>query len=115
MTMTIVPVEKLKDDPQRLLYRFPNMNAVRYHKMQEEYSFWKTVQVAELVASMSGLLVVPSSCIHWQRKMELDVQRRIVIKKRAFYLLPESDMTEMEKKKYRLWYVDFSAKNEPLS
>lgn len=110
--MSIVPIEKVQDDPQRFLYRFPKMNAVRYHKMQEEYSFWKTVQVAELVASMSGLLLVPSSCIHWQRKLELDVKRRIIIKKRAFYLMQESDMTRMEKQKYDSWYIEISSKKD---
>lgn len=98
--MSIVQLDKIKNDPQKLLYMFPNMNAVRYHKLQEEFSFWKSVKTAEEIAGIFGLLLVPRNCIHWQRKLEIEEKRRIVIKKRVFYLLAESEMTENEKRKY---------------
>ncbi|MEE4565945.1 hypothetical protein [Paenibacillus polymyxa] len=104
--MSIVPAEKIENDPQEFLYRFPKMNAVRYHKMQEEFTFWKTVQIAEKVALISKLLLVPADCIHWQRKLVLGHECRIVIKKRAFYLISESEMTQTEKKKYLLHKTD---------
>lgn len=98
--VSIVQIEKIENDPQEFLYRFPDITAVEYHKMQQEFTFWKTVQIAEKVAEVSGLLLVPRSCIHWERKLKFDCERRIIIKKRVFYLISESDMTESEKNKY---------------
>jgi hypothetical protein len=98
--MSIVEMQKIENDPQEFLYRFPNITAIEYHKMQQEFTFWKTVQIAEKVARISGLLLVPRACIHWERKLKFDPERRIVIKKRVFYLISESEMTETEKSKY---------------
>jgi hypothetical protein len=102
--MTIVPFEKVQKDPQTLLYFFPSMNPVRYQKLIQEYMHWKYVQTAEKVALMSGKLLVPRDCIHWQRKKKLE-DKKIVINKRAFFVLSESEMSKTELTKYKLSVV----------
>lgn len=98
--MTIVPAEKVKSDPQTLLYHFPSMNAVRYQKLIQEYTYWKHVQTAEQVARLSGRVLVPRECIHWERKRKY-ADRRVIIQKRVFFVLLESEMTRKELENYR--------------
>ncbi|NHN35558.1 hypothetical protein [Paenibacillus agricola] len=98
--MSIVPVAKLKNDPQTLLYHFPSMHPVRYQKLIQEYTYWKHVETAEKVARLSGRLLVPRDCIHWQRKGKY-AEQRVIIHKKAFFVLLETEMTPTELKKYR--------------
>lgn len=97
--MTLVPSGALKNDPQTLLYHFPSMHPVRYQKLSKDFTFWKHVETAEKVARMSGMHLVPRDCLHWGRKKNFE-ERRIVIQRKVFYVLAESDMTDTEKKKY---------------
>jgi hypothetical protein len=102
--MTIVPAEKVEKDPQTLLYHFPSMHPVRYQKLLSEFTYWKQVQIAEKVARMSGMMLVPRECIHWKRKLKLE-DRRVTLQKRAFFVLAESEMSKTELIKYRLLQV----------
>lgn len=97
--MSIVPLEKVRNDPQTLLYHFPSIHPVRYQKMSRDYTFWKHVQTAEKVAKMAGRLLVPRECIHWERKKGFE-DRRIVIQKKVFFVMLESEMTPGEVVKY---------------
>jgi hypothetical protein len=103
--MSIVPLAKVDKDPQTLLYHFPSMNAVRYQKLIQVYIYWKHVQTAEKVAKMSGKLLVPRECIHWQRKKKIE-DRKITICKKVFFVLAESEMSKTELLKYGMELVD---------
>jgi len=103
--MTIVPAEKVANNPETLLYHFPSMHPVRYTKMIHEYIYWKHVQTAEKVAKMSGKLLVPRDCIHWDRKKHFSNQR-VVIQKKVFFVLGESEMTKGELKQYMTIAID---------
>ncbi len=103
--MTIVPAEKIASNPETLLYYFPGMHPVRYTKMIRDYIYWKHVQTAEKVAQMSKKILVPRYCIHWARKKQLE-DRRIIIQKKVFFVLEESEMTKGELKQYRQISVD---------
>jgi len=98
---SIVPARKVANNPENLLYYFPKMHPVRYQKLIHDYMFWKHVETAEKVARMSGNLLVPRDCIHWARKKQLE-DRRIIIQKKAFFCIKESEMSKTELKRYRL-------------
>lgn len=98
--MTIVPIEKLKHDPQKILYQFPSMHPVRYQKLSREYTFWKLVETAEKVAKMTGKLLVPSSCMNQERKRKYN-DRCVEVRKHRFYVLSEEEMTKTEIRKFR--------------
>lgn len=98
--MTIVPADKIQNDPQHILYHFPSMNAVKYTKLSQEYHFWRSVDVAEQTARMFGSLLLPARCIHWERKTRL-ASRRIQIGKKSFYILKYEELTEIEWTKYK--------------
>lgn len=98
--MSIVPAEKISNDPERLLYFYPSIHPVRFQKLSKEYRFWKQVDTAERVAKMTGCLLVPRECLHWERKQAFE-DRRIVIMRKVFYVLSPEMMTRTELEKYR--------------
>jgi hypothetical protein len=97
--MSIVPLEKVQKDPQSLLYHFPSMHPVRYQKLSQEFNLWKHIQTAEKVAQLTGHFLVPRDCIHWKRKACIE-DRRVIIQKKVFFVLQESEMTKLELEKY---------------
>ncbi|MFK4475781.1 hypothetical protein ABH897_005581 [Paenibacillus sp. RC73] len=96
---TIVPPSKVKHDPQELLYQFPSIPKIRYTKLSQEYYFWRQVQNAESIAAMFGRLLIPASCLHWQRK-NLFVERRVQVGRNCYYVLDKGELTKMEYTKY---------------
>jgi hypothetical protein len=104
MIITIVPSGKIEKNPETLLYHFPSMHPVRYQKLIQEYTFWKHVETAEKVARMAGKYLVPRDCIHWERKSKFD-DRRIIIQKKAFFVLDESEMSKAELRRFQLSVV----------
>ncbi|SFT00528.1 hypothetical protein [Paenibacillus sp. 453mf] len=97
--MTIVPTEKVKQDPQSYLFHFPSVHPIKYTRMFTEHHHWKAVEAAEKVAKMCGRVLVPASCLHWERK-ERKGDRRIQIGKHAFYALALEELTKNEHQKY---------------
>lgn len=97
--MTIVPQDKVKQDPQSYLFHYPSVHPVTYTKMFAEHHHWKAVQAAEKVASMCGMVLVPANCLHWERKAR-KADRRVQIGKHAYYTLALNELTQNEHKKY---------------
>lgn len=97
--MTIVPENKVKHDPQKLLYHFPSISTVRYTKLVNEYSFWRAVELAERTAAMFGRQLVPARCLHWERKLKFQ-DRQLQIGKSSFYVLSLQELTINETQKY---------------
>jgi hypothetical protein len=48
---------------------------------------------------MFGRLLVPTSCLHWERKTRY-AERRVQIGKSCYYALAKEELTELEHKKY---------------
>lgn len=101
--MSIVPIGKTEKNPQHLLYHFPSMHPVQFQKMSRDYHYWKEVSAAESVARISGKLLVPSKCLHWERK-ERFRNRMLRIQRTNYYVLSRSEMTAIEIEKYE-WEV----------
>ncbi|KAF6614225.1 hypothetical protein HFE03_25855 [Paenibacillus sp. EKM102P] len=96
---TIVPANKVKHDPQELLFQFPSIPKVRYTRLSQEYYFWRQVQNAESIAAMFGRLLIPASCMHWQRK-NLFESRRVQVGRNYYYVLEKKELTKTEQAKY---------------
>lgn len=99
MTSSIVPSKKIAKDPQTLPYHFPSFPVVKYSKISSEYHFWKAVSLLEQAAHQNGKLLVPASCLHWERRKKFKTCL-ITVYKRSFYQLSYEELTEKEKTKY---------------
>lgn len=63
----------------------------------QEFSFYQALEVAENIANNFGYILVPSSCIHWARKqMFSDMNRRVKIGKKAFFMLKINELNKNE-------------------
>ncbi|MEK5090511.1 hypothetical protein MKY98_26955 [Paenibacillus sp. FSL M8-0228] len=96
---TIVPASKIKHDPQELLYQFPSIPKIRYTRLSQEYYFWRQVKNAESIAAMFGRLLIPTSCLHWQRKNIFE-ERRVQVGRNCYYVLNREELTKTEYSKY---------------
>lgn len=96
---SIIPSEILSNDPQHLLYNFPSIHPVKYTKLTQDYHFWRAVDAAEKAAKISGRILVPARCLHWERKNKF-AERRLSVGRKSFYILHKDEMTDMELVKY---------------
>lgn len=97
--MSIIPAGVLDKDPQTLLYFFPRINPVRYQHLTRDYHYWRQVHAAEQVAKISGKMLVPRDCLHWQR-IKILANKKIIINRNVFFVLAEEELTKTERKKY---------------
>lgn len=104
---TLVP-EKYKDkDPRALLYLYPNsVNIVAYAKKMQKFSFYQALEVAEDLAKRQGFILLPYSCIHWERAKKYGVDRRVKIGRKSFFLMRLNELTKNEKEKLQLHLAD---------
>lgn len=97
--MTLVP-DKFKDrDPRTLLYHFPHMPVIKYAKLMQEYTFYKLLKTAEQVAKMNGYILIPYSCMNWQRRANFAEQRKIKVNNHSFFMMKYEELTNSERKK----------------
>lgn len=91
--------EKFKDkDPRMLPYLYPtSLNVVAYAKQMQEFNFQQCLAVAEDIAHKQGLLLIPSSCLHWQRAKNFGYDRKVKVGRHSFYLLKLNELTKVEK------------------
>lgn len=106
--MSIVPKKAIQNDPQHLLFHFPNIHPVRYTQLHAEYHFWRAVDVAERTAAMFNRFLVPSRLLHWQRKSK-HADRCLRISKKTYYALSREEMTDRE---YSLYLDEVNRANE---
>lgn len=97
--ISILPPKYRDKDPRQLLYHYPSMPVVKYAKMMQEFSFYHALAVAEDIAHRQGFILVPYSCMHWERKKRFAADRRVKIGRRSFYMMRESELTPHEKRK----------------
>lgn len=97
--LSLVANERILKDPRKLAFLYPKMPVGRYKEQTDEYYRLLTLKAAEEVAKASNGILLPSSCLHRRRR---DPARRVMIFGRTYYVVPEDDVSEMEKEKYKL-------------
>lgn len=97
---SLVPKDYREKDPRTLPYLYPTtLNIVAYAKKMQEFSFYQALEVAENLAKRQGFILLPWSCIHWERAKKLGYDRKIKIGRKSFFLLKMNEMTKTEKLK----------------
>lgn len=104
---TLIPEKYKEKDPRALLYLYPNsLNIVAYAKKMQKFSFYQALEVAEDLAKRQGYILLPFSCIHWERAKKYGVDRRVKIGRKSFFLMKITELTKTEKEKLRLHLDD---------
>ncbi|WP_282154818.1 hypothetical protein [Cytobacillus gottheilii] len=97
---SLIPVDYREKDPRTLPFLYPqSLNIVAYAKKMQEFSYYQALEVAETLAKMQGFVLLPWSCIHWERAKNLGHDRKIKIGRKSFFLLKTDEMTKTEKRK----------------
>lgn len=88
---------KQKGDPRTLAYYYPtSLNIVAYAKKMQEFSFYQALAVAEDMASKQGYILVPWSCMNWQRAKNYGSDRKVKIGRKSFFIMRENELTKSE-------------------
>ncbi len=97
---TLLPKGYKDKDPRALLYLYPtSLNIVAYAKKLQVFSFYQTLEVAEDLAKRQGFILLPYSCIHWERAKQFGADRKIKIGRKSFFLMKLNELTKKEKEK----------------
>src|SRR5690625_4608986 len=97
---SLIPKNYKKVDPRPLLYLYPEtVNLVAYAKKVQKFSFYQALEVAEDLANRQGYLLLPFSCMHWQRAKNDGPDRKIKIGRRSYFLMKLDELTKGEKAK----------------
>ena len=97
---SLVPQGYKEKDPRRLVYLYPtSLNVVLYAKKMEVFSFYRALDVAEHMAKNLGFILLPYSCIHWERRKKFGLDRKIKVGRKSFFMLRENELTKNEKSK----------------
>ncbi|CDQ42127.1 hypothetical protein [Virgibacillus salexigens] len=98
--ITLIPKDYKDKDPRTLPYLYPEtLNVVAYAKKVQVFSFFQTLEVAEDLAKRQGFILLPWSCIHWQRAKQFGVDRKIKIGRKSFFLMKPNELTKGEERK----------------
>ena len=103
-SLSLVQPERIARDPRKLAYLYPNMPVSRYKAQVDEYYRLTCLAALEQVAKMQNAKLIPASIIHHRRR---DTARRITLFGRAYYVIDDDDLTDLEIEKYRQ-YVQLS-------
>ena len=100
---TLIPKDYKNKDPRTLPFLYPKtLNIVAYAKKMQEFSFYQCLEIAENIARLQGYILLPWSCIHWQRAKKLGHNRKVKIGRKSFFLVKENEMTKTEKTKLEM-------------
>ncbi|HHY72279.1 MAG TPA: hypothetical protein GX497_03460 [Bacillus bacterium] len=100
MNISVVPKKFSENDPRSLPYHFPNFPIVKYAKIMNEYNYYYALKAAEEVANKNGFFLLPTSCMHWQRKAKFtEMNRKIKVGNYTFFMMRENELTESERQK----------------
>jgi hypothetical protein len=114
-TFSLVPKEYKKKDPRTLLFYYPtSINIVAYAKKMQKFSFYQALEVAEDLAKKQGYILLPWSCIHWQRAKNFGIDRKVKIGRKSFFLMKPDELTRSEKYKLER-YLEELKKEEQAS
>ncbi|WP_458414523.1 hypothetical protein ACNQFZ_06560 [Schinkia sp. CFF1] len=100
ISISVVPETFLEKDPRNLPYHFPNFPIVKYAKIMNDFNYYYALKAAEEVAHKSGYFLLPTSCMHWQRKGQFtELNRKIKIGNYSFFMMKEEELTKSERQK----------------
>lgn len=100
MNGSLVNAKKIKKDPRNLVYLFPSIPATEYKRRTDDYYRYVCLQALEKVAAMTGKIVVPAVCIHWERKKKL-ADRRVKLFTKTYYIVEQNEISQTEYEKYK--------------
>lgn len=105
--ISIVPKNYKDKDPRTLPFLYPKtINIVSYAKSVQAFSFFQTLEVAEDLANRQGYLLLPWSCIHWERAKKYGSERKVKIGRKSFFMLRVDELTKGEKAKLEQYIKD---------
>ena len=97
---SLVPKDYKKKDPRALLYLYPEtINYVAYAKRMQIFSFYQSLEIVEDLAKRQGYLLLPWTCIHWNRAKNFGPSRKVKIGRKSFFMLKPTELTKSEKMK----------------
>jgi hypothetical protein len=115
-TFSLVPKEYKKKDPRSLLYFHPqSINIVAYAKKMQAFAFYQALEVAEELAKKQGFILLPWSCIHWQRAKSFGYDRKIKIGRNSFFLMKPNELTKSEEIKLEGYIKELHGDDEKIS
>lgn len=97
---SLVPQGYKEKDPRGLAFLYPqSLNIVAYAKKMQIFSFYQALDVAENMAKSLGFILLPYSCIHWERRKKFGKDRKVKVGRKSFFMLRENELTKNEKSK----------------
>jgi hypothetical protein len=101
---SLVPEHYRERDPRALIYLYPkSLNLVAYAKKMQEFAFYQALEVAESIAHRKGYILLPYSCIHWQRAKNFGADRKVKIGRNSYFLMKPHELTKSEKRKLEMY------------
>jgi|SRR5690625_343656 len=98
--ISVVPKNFKNKDPRTLPFLYPkSINIVAYAKSVQAFSFYQTLEVAEDLAKRQGYILLPWSCIHWERAKRFGEERKVKVGRNTFFMMRIDELTKGEKKK----------------
>jgi hypothetical protein len=94
---SLVPKGFREKDPRPFAWLYPkSINIVSYAKSMQKFAFYQALEVAETLAKRQGFILLPWSCIHWQRAQSFGVDRKIKIGRKSYFLMKPTELTKSE-------------------
>lgn len=101
MKYSLIPCNYKKNDPRNLLYHFPSIPIVKFAKLLQDFYFYKQLELAEDLANRNGFILLPFSCMHWERAKKFAEDRRVKIGRHSFFMMKQSELTKNEESKLK--------------
>lgn len=74
----------------------------------QEFCFYQALEVAEEIAHKQGYILLPYSCMHWQRKKEYAADRKVKVGRNSYFMMREDELTESEKNKLQDYLTELN-------
>jgi hypothetical protein len=94
---SLVPKGYREKDPRPFAWLYPkSINIVSYAKSMQKFAFYQALEVAEDLAKRQGFILLPWSCIHWQRAQSFGIDRKVKIGRKSYFLMKPHELTKSE-------------------
>ncbi|WP_017473875.1 hypothetical protein [Amphibacillus jilinensis] len=104
--VSLVPKNYKEKDPRPLTYLNPTtINIVSYTKSVNTFNYYQLLDLAEDLAKRQGFILLPWSCIHWNRAKLYSKDRKVKVGRKTFFMMKPGELTKLEEQKL-LDYID---------